>query len=339
MFQGDIHHTGYSEAPGPRYGRSAWKLPVGLGWYARPVVEEGKVYVASPGMHTTSFCLDLATGQEIWKSTQEHALFGPYKYPAIASTPLVLNDRIVLREVNSHGGNEGQAKNLVYLDKATGQTLERKYAGHVDYRTQYAAVVTNGKYMVYPFAVHDIYGAPAICQNFNRLVCADLDNDAWRWDFNVGDIDALAEPVLTETVAIVGTMEGYLYALRLDWADLDDYGRVFASQQGDSHRMAIQGVGCGEYPSDAGEWASIFRLQWWLGLLSGRAGRRVTLAKTCRGRRTPCPQTFQHAARARRSRLCRCGQPLRLCAGCANRDCRLAGRGLRLGPGETRCLR
>ena len=222
MFQGDIHHTGYSEAPGPRYGRSAWKLPVGLGWYARPVVEEGKVYVASPGMHTTSFCLDLATGQEIWKSTQEHALFGIYKYPAIASTPLVLNDRIVLREVNSHGGNEGQAKNLVYLDKATGQTLERKYAGHVDYRTQYAAVVTNGKYMVYPFAVHDIYGAPAICQNFNRLVCADLDNDAWRWDFNVGDIDALAEPVLTETVAIVGTMEGYLYALRLDGADLDD---------------------------------------------------------------------------------------------------------------------
>ena len=49
MFQGDIHHTGYSEAPGPRYGRSAWKLLVGLGWYARPVVEEGKVYVASPG--------------------------------------------------------------------------------------------------------------------------------------------------------------------------------------------------------------------------------------------------------------------------------------------------
>ena len=89
--------------------------------------------------------------------------------PAIASTPVILNDRIVLREVNSHGGNEGQAKHLVYLDKATGKTLTRKYAGHVDYRTQHAPVATNGKYMVYPFGKHDIYDSPAICQNFNRL--------------------------------------------------------------------------------------------------------------------------------------------------------------------------
>jgi len=222
MFQGNIHHTGYSKAPGPRYGRGAWKFAVGLGWYARPVIEEGKVYVASPGMHTTSFCLDLETGKEIWKSTQEHPLLGIYKYPAIASTPLVLNDRIVLREVNSHGGNEGQAKNLVYLDKATGKVLDRKYAGHVDYRTQYASVATNGSYMVYPFGVHDIYGSPAICQNFNRLICADINNNAWLWDFNVGDIDALAEPVVTQDTAIVGTMEGYLYALRLDSASSDD---------------------------------------------------------------------------------------------------------------------
>ncbi|MBN1581904.1 MAG: PQQ-binding-like beta-propeller repeat protein, partial [Anaerolineae bacterium] len=161
-------------------------------------------------------------GKEIWKSTQEHPLLGIYKYPAIASTPLVLDDRIVLREVNSHGGNEGQAKNLVYLDKATGKMLDRKYAGHVDYRTQYASVATNGNYMLYPFGVHDIYGSPAICQNFNRLICADLDNNAWLWDFNVGDIDALAEPVGTQDMAIVGTMEGYLYALKLDSADSCD---------------------------------------------------------------------------------------------------------------------
>ena len=78
-----------------------------------------------------------------------------------------------LREVNSHGGNEGQARNLVYLDKATGRALDRTYAGHVDYRTRVAPVATNGNHMVYPFGVHDIYGSPAICQNFNRLICAD----------------------------------------------------------------------------------------------------------------------------------------------------------------------
>ena len=216
MFQRDIHNTGYTDAPGPRHGRAAWKFPVGLGWYARPIVEDGKVYVASPGMRTTSFCLDLETGEEIWKSTQEHPIFGIYKYPAIASSPLLLDDRIVLRDVNSHWGFESQAKYLHYIDKATGAALERKYAGHVDYRTRHAPVATNGRVLVYPYAVHDIYRAPAICQNFNRLICADLDNDNWLWDFNVGDIDALAEPVLTQELAFIGTMEGYLYALRLD---------------------------------------------------------------------------------------------------------------------------
>lgn len=216
MFQRDINNTGYSPAPGPRYGRAAWKFPIGLGWYARPVVDDGRVYVASPGMNATCYCLDLESGHEIWKSTQEHPIFGIYKYPAIASTPLILEDRVVLRDVNSHWGFESQAKYLHYIDKATGEALERKYAGHVDYRTQYAAVATNGSHLVFPYAVHDIYRSPAICQNFNRLICADMENDTWHWDFNVGDIDALAEPVVTDDLAIVGTMEAYLYALRLN---------------------------------------------------------------------------------------------------------------------------
>lgn len=215
MFQGNKHNTGYTKAPGPKTGELAWKFPVGLGWYARPSVEGDRVYVASPGMHTTSLCLDLETGKEIWKSTQEHPLFGIYKYPAIMSTPVIAGDQIILREVNSHGGNEGQARNLVYLDKKTGKTLSRKFAGHIDYRTQVAPVASNGKYTVYPFGVHDIYGYPAVCQNFNRLICADVDNNRRLWDFNVGDIDALAEPVMTADRVLQGTMEGYLYSLNL----------------------------------------------------------------------------------------------------------------------------
>ncbi len=216
MFQGNKHNTGYTMAPGPQTGETAWKFPVGLGWYARPAIEDDRVYVASPGMHTTSFCLNLNTGKELWKSTQHHPLLGIYKYPAMASTPLILEDRIVLREINSHGGNEGQAKNLVYIDKKTGRTLSRKYAGHLDYRVRVAPVATNKKYMVYPFGIHDIYGSPAICQNLNRLICTDINNEQWHWDFNVGDIDVLAEPVMSENRVFQGTMEGYLYALHLE---------------------------------------------------------------------------------------------------------------------------
>jgi len=219
MFQCNKHNTGFTKAPGPKTGELAWKFPVGLGWYARPAVEGTRVYVASPGMYITSFCLDLETGKEIWKSTQNHPLLGIYKYPAIASTPVILKDRIVLREINSHGGNEGQARNLVYVDKQTGRTLARKYAGHIDYRTRVAPVAGNEKFIVYPFGVHDIYSQPAICQNLNRLICADVNNDRKFWDFNVGDIDVLAEPVITENRVLQGTSEGYLYALNLKGAE------------------------------------------------------------------------------------------------------------------------
>ena len=215
MFQANKHNTGATTAPGPSYGREKWKFPVGLGWYARPVIEGDRVYVTSPGMRVTSFCLDLETGTEVWRSSQDHPLFYLYKYPGMASTPLLINDYVVLREINSHGGNDGQARNLVYLDKETGQTVARRYAGHIDYRTRYAPVTGNDEVVVYPFGVHDIYSAPAICQNLNRLICADADNKKKRWDFNVGDIDALAEPVIAGDKVFQGTMEGYLYALNL----------------------------------------------------------------------------------------------------------------------------
>jgi len=221
MFQANKHNTGATTAPGPSFGREKWRFPVGLGWYARPVIEDGKVYVASPGMRVTSFCLDLKTGKEIWKSSQNHPLFGIYKYPAIASTPLLINDQVVLREINSHGGNDGQARNLVYLNKETGATEARRYAGHIDYRTRYAAVSGNEDYVVYPFGVHDIYSYPAICQNLNRLICADAENKQRHWDFNVGDIDALAEPVIVGNKVFQGTMEGYVYALNLSGGGQD----------------------------------------------------------------------------------------------------------------------
>jgi outer membrane protein assembly factor BamB len=215
MFQANKHNNGATEAPGPSYGREKWKFPVGLGWYARPVIEGDKVYVTSPGMRVTSFCLDVKTGDEIWKSTQNHPKFGIYKFPGMASTPLLIGDQVVLREINSHGGNDGQARNLVYLNKETGATEARRFAGHVDYRTRYAAVTGNEDYVVYPYGVHDIYATPAVCQNLNRLICADSQNKKKLWDFNVGDIDALAEPVISGGKVFQGTMEGYLYALNL----------------------------------------------------------------------------------------------------------------------------
>lgn len=215
MFQANKHNNGATAAPGPSYGKEKWKFPVGLGWYARPVIEGDKVYVTSPGMRVSSFCLYLKTGSEIWKSTQDHPIFYLYKYPCLASTPLLINNQVVLREINSHGGNDGQARNLVYLNKENGEVDARRYAGHIDYRARYAPVTGNEEFVVYPFGVHDIYSTPAICQNLNRLICADAQNITKHWDFNVGDIDVLAEPCIFGDKVFQGTMEGYVYALYL----------------------------------------------------------------------------------------------------------------------------
>ncbi len=237
MFQGNKHNTGHTTAPGPKLGKNQWKFPIGLGWYSRPVVEDDKVYISSPGLYATSFCVDLNTGEEIWKSTQSHLLFGIYKFPAIASTPVIQGDRVLLREVNSHGGNRGQAKNIVFVDKKTGVTLDRKFAGHVDYRTQNAPVAANNKFVVYPYGAADIYGGPAICQNYTNLVCADKDNNRKLWEFNVGDIDALAEPVISGNRVFQGTMEGYLYALNLDMDYQSSATEVDLSDAADKRRI------------------------------------------------------------------------------------------------------
>ena len=212
MFQRDIHNTGYTEAPGPSAGKLAWRFPVGLGWYSRPVIEGDRVYVASPSMRTTSFCLDIETGKEIWQSKQEHLIFGIYRYPCNASTPLVLNDTVILREIS---GIRGQGQRLNHIDKATGKVKARTFAGPVDYRTRYAPSAANEDYLVYPYGEHRITNIPPVCQSFNRLICEDRSKSLKCWDFNIGDIDPLAEPVISGDLVLCGTMEGYLYALEL----------------------------------------------------------------------------------------------------------------------------
>jgi outer membrane protein assembly factor BamB len=207
MFQADIHNTGATTAPGPSYGREKWKFPVGLGWYARPVIEGDKVYVTSPGMRVTGYCLDLKTGKEIWRSSQEYPRFYLYDYPVMASSPLLISDQIVLREIRGKG--------IVFLDKETGETEGRLESSFVDYRTRYTPISGKDDRLVYPVGEHNLEGLPPSHQNFNRLVCVDAQKNRTYWDFNVGDIDALAEPVISGERVFQGTMEGYLYALNL----------------------------------------------------------------------------------------------------------------------------
>ena len=122
QYMGSERHIGFNGNDGPVYGRKAWRFPVGLAWESRPVVEGNKVYLASPGLRNILFTLDINTG-EVIDSTKQMPN-GTYSTPANASTPVVLKDTILLREMGSRGA-KGAAKEIVYVSKKTGQ-VERK---------------------------------------------------------------------------------------------------------------------------------------------------------------------------------------------------------------------
>jgi outer membrane protein assembly factor BamB len=214
-YKGNVGRTGYTGSPGPRVGECAWTFPVGLAWEAAPVVEGDRVYTASPGMRTNLHCLDLTTGEPLWSTRQVVDLMGDqlYNTPAVASTPVILRDSILVRQLGSRG-NKGQARHVLRIDRASGRVVSSVPVGHVDYRAGYAPLAANDQYLVVPHGVQDIEATPPTAQGFNRILCFDTATGGRLWDFNIGP--TFAEPVVRGNRAWIGTRSGYVYCLRLD---------------------------------------------------------------------------------------------------------------------------
>ena len=241
-YKGNERRTGFSGADGPIYGRTAWKFPVGLAWESKPVVDGEAVYLASPGMRNIMWKLALDTGQVLDVTRQVARIKGDqlYSVPCLASTPVVLEGHVLLREMGSRG-NRGDTKHVVYIDKKTGEIDEKIYAGHVDYRAGYAPFAASEKYLVVPFGVQDIEGIPPVCQPFNRIVCKDAVTGEQLWDFNVGP--TFAEPVLEGKQIFIGTRAGYLYCLKADgeyWPSASErIAWEFRAKEGINRRVEI----------------------------------------------------------------------------------------------------
>jgi outer membrane protein assembly factor BamB len=214
-YKGNAQRTGYTGADGPEQGRIGWQFPVGLAWESAPVIAKGRVYLASPGMRNRLFIIDLATGNRLVASTQEPDIKGDqlYSTPAIASTPILIGNEVVLREMGSRG-NRGAAKDIVIVNAETGAAVREVVAGHIDYRMGYAPVAANEDYLVFSHGIHDIEQNPPTAQAPNRVICKDYKTGLTRWDFNIGP--HFAEPLLVGDRVYVGTQSGYLYALKAD---------------------------------------------------------------------------------------------------------------------------
>jgi outer membrane protein assembly factor BamB len=231
VYGGDIHHRGSTEEAGPEVGRIAWRFPIGIAWYARPVVEHGLVYAASPGMRVLLYCFDLATGELRWKTRRPwsagnlgrlHLAPSSYTTPGIASTPVLTDDWVILNEFGAQGRNEAE-RCLIYVDRRTGDILRRVPAGYADYRMGYVALARDGEWLVYPNGTQRIAASPPQITGHNRLICARAADAAIAWDFHIGPV--FAEPVLDGGQAFVGVRDGAFFCLNLTGASgRDQFG-------------------------------------------------------------------------------------------------------------------
>lgn len=214
-YKGNASLSGYTGARGPTRGEQAWRFPVGLSWESQPVVEDDRVYVSSPGMRTLMYCLDLETGAVIWDAKQVVEIMGDqlYNTPNNQSTPVVLEDYVLFRELGARG-NKGPTKHIVFLNKKTGKIEKDMLAGHVDYRAGHAPLAANERFTVFSHGTQDIHETPPVAHAFNRVIGRDTKTGNKLWDFNVGY--TFAEPLLDSNQVFVGTQTGYLYSWHAD---------------------------------------------------------------------------------------------------------------------------
>lgn len=229
VYGGDIHHTANTDEPGPAAGRIAWKHPVGLAWYARPAVDKGRVYAACPGMRALLYCIHLETGKVIWQ-TRRPPLPEPgggpklvpssYTTPCVASTPVVLEETVILNEIGAQG-RDFAARNLTLVDRKTGTVLGTIPVGQADYRIGYVAHTADENFVVYPDGTQRIQALPSQVIGQDRIVCKRLPDGGTEWDFHVGPV--FAEPRLDRRQVYVGTADGMFFCLNVSGADGAQY--------------------------------------------------------------------------------------------------------------------
>ncbi|VGO19585.1 outer membrane protein assembly factor BamB family protein [Pontiella sulfatireligans] len=219
VFGGSRHQSGFSRDAGPVTGEVAWKFPVGLAWYATASVEDGRVYIASPGLRTLLYCLDEQTGNVIWKTEQDGLQI--YSTPKAASTPVIRKDSVVIRATSGSWEYEklpsgdveftDDAEHIFHIDKESGEVVGQTAADRVDYRRGYASVSGNDEFVAFPYGRLDLTKFPATV-GMQDTVSIKGDSSAWR--VRIGDF--FGDILLDDDVAFAGTENGKLYALNLN---------------------------------------------------------------------------------------------------------------------------
>ena len=190
-FHGNPQQTGYTEDPGPTQGRLAWKFPIGAQLYSRPVVEGDRVYVISPGTRVILYSLSADTGDVLWKARRDTRSYRPTLVSRSISTPLVLDEVILVRQASSD--------DIAVIDKGTGAFLRNIASVYLN-RYEFPVFTGDSKRIFFP-------------QNIN-LIAKDVKTGETLWQTGVGIL--FSDPVLEGSRLFVGTYEGALLCLDVE---------------------------------------------------------------------------------------------------------------------------
>ena len=210
-FGGSRLQSGLSTDPGPSKGEIAWKFANGHSWYSPAAIEDGRVYITSPGMRTLMYCLDEQSGDVIWKTSQDGLQM--YSTPRGASRVVLQKDHAVMRAISGSWEFEEKVRQIYYIDKKTGKVARQVDANRVDYRRGYAPLTGNDAYIAYAYGRVDLRNKPATTIMQDTVVVKKANGQRW-WELRIGQM--FGDILMQEDLVLAGTEEGLLYALNLE---------------------------------------------------------------------------------------------------------------------------
>ena len=222
LFRGGAGQQGWSPDRGPQRGRIAWKFPAGRQWYARPLLQNGKLYVVCPGRYSKLLCLDAASGESVWHTvaenpddTEETDPGLPPMRSRMVSSPVLTGDSFWVRATRNRG--------LFRFGCADGRLLQTVDAGRMDCRVHPRPMLAgNGRYLLYPLGIADpatpvAKPQPTQSEPWQWMACRGAPSGDFRWAFKTGPY--FSEPAVHGDLAYVGTVDGYFYCLEIGGKD------------------------------------------------------------------------------------------------------------------------
>ena len=193
----DKAQTGYSPDVGPSEGKLSWRFPQSFNFSAVPVIDNGKVYLCSPGVDVIGFCLDEMTGDVDWRVRQNGTRF--YGTPKANSSPTVSTGRVMFKL--------GNDRNKQVVDRASGEQItgpELNNYPEADFKQTVVAVGPNrfllenantGKTIREYVTEHELLGDPVLSNGRIYAGCKDgsihaysADSPKQLWKANLGTV-------------------------------------------------------------------------------------------------------------------------------------------------------